>query len=179
MVIFFYCWDVQCAVTPFLLDSITCLQATHQGKMESFLLYLYFPFIGFLLNQMMAKLDWFYMPLIFLFIFSASLSFLLYYQKAVSALFSVHFIAFKNFGNSFSCPLTCSSWKIPWTFCLSPLFWWWSEWWLPLLSYIHSTILFPTLSSRNLRTYLVYWCPICSHHFLDIYTSLYLFKLPF
>ena len=100
--VFFYCWDMQYAVTSFLLDSITCLKATHQGEMESFLLYLYFPFIGFLLNQMMAKLDWFYIPFIFLFIFSASLSFLLYYHKAVSALFSVHFIAFKNFGNSFS-----------------------------------------------------------------------------
>lgn len=69
-------------------------------------------------------------------------------------------------------PLTCSSWRIPWTFCLSPLFWSWSEWWLALLSRIHSTVLFPTLSPRNLQKYLVHSCPICSHHFLNIYTSL-------
>lgn len=106
---------------------LTHPQAIHQSKMKSFILYLFF-FYSSSLNQMLANLVWFYMPLFFLHILSISLFFLFYVMKDSSALFLIHLIALKNFGGWSSCPfylLFLENSIINSTFHFSPLFRWW------------------------------------------------------
>lgn len=121
-----------------------------------------FSFYRISVNHMLANLGWFYMSHLLHYF-----QFLCPYCSIFWKMFQLYFLPillhFEILAVGPPALFTCTFQRIPWlTSCFSSPFWSWFEWCLPLLSCMHSTILFPTLSSRNLQKYLVHWCPICS-----------------
>lgn len=160
----------------FLLYSITFLQATHQDKMESFLLYVCFPFIRFLLIRYWPSCIDFICLLSFYSYFQCLCPFCSIFWKTSQLYFLSILLHLKILAIGPPALFTSSFWRISWliSHVSPPFFWSWFEWRLPLLLCMRSTILFPTLSSRNMQKYLVHWCPICSQCFYA-FTSLCLF----
>lgn len=121
--VIFYCWDMSCAMIPFLLNSITCPQATHQGKMESFPLYLCFPFIGFLLIRCWPTWIGFICLLYFCSYFQLLSPFYSIFWKLSQLYFLSILLHLKFLAIGPPALFACSFWKIPRTSCFSPPFW--------------------------------------------------------